>query len=92
MVVIKITFAHPDTQAAFELAGIPNGTCTSSFGARLLQKSPCHYIFRLDDSRPSVRRSLETSFADIRALGRDEVVDISILKDVMKGNDDDNQH
>jgi hypothetical protein len=88
MVIVKITFARPDTDAAFHLAGIPNGTCTSSFGSRLIQSRELHYIFRLDDSRPSVRRSIENDFQDIRAVGKPgDILDVqllSFLEDVME--------
>ena len=88
MVFVKITFARPDTDAAFHLAGIPNGTCTSSFGSRLIQSRELYYIFRLDDSRPSVRRSMENDFQDIRAVGKPgDVLDVQpffLLEEVME--------
>lgn len=67
--IIKIVLSREDTQAEFDLAGIPNGTCTTAFGCRWLHKEGLAHYFLLNDSSQSVQRSLQNNFQDIRCLG-----------------------
>lgn len=67
--IIKITLSGENTQAEFDLAGIPNGTCTSGFGCRWLRKEGLVHFFFLNDSSESVQRGVASNFQDIRSLG-----------------------
>lgn len=81
--IIKVTLSRENTQAQFDLAGIPNGTCTSGFGCKWLYKEGLEHYFLLNESSFSVQRSIQNNFQDIRCLGNPgdilnvEVVDIS---------------
>ncbi len=80
--IIKITLSRENTQAEFDLAGTPNGTCTSGFGCKWLHKEGLGQYFLLNESSLSVQRSIQHNFQDIRSLGNHgdilsiEVVDI----------------
>jgi hypothetical protein len=82
--IIQVTFRSLDCDALFQLAGIPNGTCTSSSGARAVYPDNasvpvrCWYLDEL--SSQSVQRSVQNNFADIYKAGKPgDVLDVKII-------------
>jgi hypothetical protein len=68
--IIKITLSHEDTRAEDDLAGIPNGSCTSGFGCRWLCKHGLNHYFFLNKASKSVQNSIKNNFRDIFFLGK----------------------
>jgi hypothetical protein len=83
--IIKITFATEDSQAAFDLAGTPNGTCTSSFGSQWFPRDPVYPLILfcfLDESSHSVQHSIRTNFSDIWHIGLEsDISNVSIIQE-----------
>lgn len=78
--IIKVTLSHENTQAEFDLAGTPNGTCTSGFGCKWLHKKGLEHYFLLNESSLSMQRSIQNNFQDIRSLGNHgDIINIEVL-------------
>ena len=79
--IIKVTFRSLDCDALFQLAGIPNGTCTSSFGARAIYPDDASVPVRcwaLDETKQSICQVEHR--ADIYKAGKPgDVLDVQII-------------
>ncbi len=82
--IIKVTFRSLDCDALFQLAGWPNGTCTSSYGSRAIYPDDasvpvrCWYVDEVNSQ--SVKWSIDNNFADIYKAGKPgDVLDVKII-------------
>lgn len=84
--IIKVTFRSLDCDALFQLAGTPNGTCTSSSGARAVYPDDasvpvrCWYVDEVN--KQSICQI--NNFADIYKAGKpSDVLDVQIIYKLM---------
>lgn len=82
--IIRVTFRSLDCDAFFQLAGIPNGTCTSSYGSCAIYPEDvnvpvrCWYLDEVNSR--AVRSSIQNNFADIYNAGAPgDVIDVCLL-------------
>ena len=79
--IIRVTFRSLDCDALFQLAGIPNGTSTCSYGSRAIYPEEifrCWYLNEVNSR--AVQSSIQNNFADIYNAGAPgDVIDVCLL-------------